>query len=191
MQALRTNTTGTNNISLGYQAGYNLTTGNNNIDIGNIGLAGDTNSIRIGKQGTQTQTYIGGISGAPVTGAAVMVNASGRLGVVMSSARYKHDIRDMGAASSKLLKLRPVTFRYNNDPTNTVQYGLVAEDVAKVYPELVVKGPDAKLMTVRYEELVPMLLNQVQRQAAQIRQLTKRVDQQAEENRQVSAHAAN
>ena len=65
------------------------------------------------------------------------VTSTGQLGIVMSSARYKHDIRDMGDKSSALLKLRPVSFRYNNDPTNTLQYGLVAEEVAKVYPELV------------------------------------------------------
>jgi hypothetical protein len=70
----------------------------------------------------------------------VVVNSSGRLGIVMSSARYKHDIRNMGGASIKLMELRPVTFRYNSDPTGTLQYGLVAEEVAKVYPELVVYG---------------------------------------------------
>jgi septal ring factor EnvC (AmiA/AmiB activator) len=106
---------------------------------------------------------------------------------VVSSARYKRDIRDMGAASSKLSKLRPVTFRYNNDPTNTLQYGLVAEEVAKVYPELVVDGADGKVMTVRYQELVPMLLNQAQRQAKQIRQLRSRTEEQAEQNRQLTA----
>ena len=126
----------------------------------------------------------------------------------MSSARYKHDILDMGDASSKLLKLRPVGFRYNNDPTNTVQYGLVAEEVARVYPELVVYGRDGKVETVRYQELAPMLLNELQkqdlrlrkeeaqlreqlrynqRQAAQIQHLTARVEQQAEHERQLSA----
>ncbi len=102
-----------------------LTTGNNNIEIGNLDLPAETNAIRIGNQGTQTQTYIAGISRAPVTDSPVMVAANGRLGVVMSSARYKHDIRDMGEANSKLLKLRPVTFRYNNHPSNALQYVLV------------------------------------------------------------------
>jgi hypothetical protein len=110
----------------------------------------------------------------------VLVAANGRLGVATSSARYKHDIRNMGEASRKLLKLRAVSFRYNNDPTNTVQYGLVVEEGAKVYPELAVNGPDGKVMRVRYQELIPMLLNQAQRQAAQIQQLTERRAQQAE-----------
>src|SRR5271165_3115038 len=86
----------------------------------------------------------------------------------MSSARYKHDIRDMGGKSSALLKLRPVSFRYNNDPANTLQYGLVAEEVAKVYPELVVYGPDGKAMTVRYSMLTSMLLNELQIQAKEM-----------------------
>ena len=85
--------------------------------------------------------------------------------MVMSSARYKHDIRDLGGKSSNLMKLRPVSFRYNNDPTGTLQYGLVAEEVAKVYPELVVYGLDGKPMTVRYLTLISLLLNELQKQA--------------------------
>jgi hypothetical protein len=140
MDALLANT-GSNNIGLGFQAGKNLTGGKNNVDIGNAGLAAESNTIRIGSQLTQTATYIAGIAGVGITGGTdVVVNSSGLLGIVMSSARYKHDIRNMGGASIKLMELRPVTFRYNSDPTGTLQYGLVAEEVAKVYPELVVYG---------------------------------------------------
>src|SRR5208337_1170571 len=126
--------------------------------------------------------FIAGISGASVTGAGVEVNSStGKLGIVMSSARYKRDIRDMGDKSSALLKLRPVSFRYNSDPANTLQYGLVAEEVAKIYPELVVYGPDGKVMTVRYSMLSAMLLNELQKQAVEVRKQTRENQRQAEQ----------
>ena len=92
-----------------------------------------------------------------MSGVDVVVSSAGQLGIATSSARYKHDIRGIGGASQGLLKLRPVTFRYNNDPTGTRQYGLVAEEVAKVYPELVAYGPDGKVQTVRYSVLSAML----------------------------------
>src|SRR5271155_139163 len=100
-----------------------------------------------------------------------------------AKAMERHDIRDMGDKSSALLKLRPVTFRYNSDPANTLQYGLVAEEVAKVYPELVVYGPDGKVMTVRYSMLSAMLLNELQKQ-------TRKNDRQAEQIRRLSAKVA-
>ena len=112
---------------------------------------------------------------------------TGQLGIVMSSARFKHDIRDMGGKSSALLKLRPVSFRYNNDPANTLQYGLVAEEVAKVYPELVIYGPDGKVMTVRYSMLSAMLLNELQKQA---RTNQRQARQQADQNRKLAAQVA-
>jgi len=172
MEALVANT-GSNNIGLGFQAGKNLTGGKNNVDIGNAGVAAESNTIRIGSQGTQTATYIAGIAGAGITGGTdVVVSSTGRLGIVMSSARYKHDIRDMGGASVKLLELRPVTFRYNSDPTGAIQYGLVAEEVAKLYPELVVYGPDGKAETVRYSMLSAMLLNELQKRAREIDRLS-------------------
>jgi len=182
---LYNNTSGSGNIAIGYAAGFQLTTGNNNIDIGNSGVAAESGKIRIGTKGTQTATFIAGISGVDVTGGApVEVTSAGQLGIVMSSARYKHDIRDMGDKSSALLKLRPVTFRYNNDPANTLQYGLVAEEVAKVYPELVVYGPDGKVMTVRYSMLSAMLLNELQKQAVEVRK-------QNRENQRLAAQVSN
>src|SRR5262249_47370554 len=162
------NATGSNNIALGDSAGSNLTVGSNNIEIGNAGLAAETNAIRIGKQGTQTQTYISGISGIPLSnGVPVVVLSNGPLGVgpIASSARFKRDIHDMGAASNALMKLRPVTFRYKNDPEGIKQYGLVAEEVARIYPELVSYGADGKVETVRYLTLTTMLLNELQKQA--------------------------
>jgi hypothetical protein len=114
-------------------------------------------------------------------GAAVEVTSAGQLGIVKSSARYKHDIRDIGAKSNALLKLRPVSFRYNNDPHDTLQYGLVAEEVAKVYPELVVYGPDGKVMTVRYSMLSAMLLNELEKQNSELRNQTATNQRQAEQ----------
>ena len=101
-----------------------------------------------------------------------MVSNTGQLGIVMSSARYKRDIRDMDEASNNLMNLRPVTFRYKQDPQAERQYGLIAEEVAKIYPELVSYDADGKVVTVRYHELIPMLLNEAQRQAEHIRQLS-------------------
>src|SRR5207253_7007736 len=94
-QALKGNTSGNNNIALGSNAGGNLTTGSNDIDIGAPGNAGEANTIRIGKQGTQKQTFIAGISGVPVTGSTVVVNSAGKLGVATSSVRFKQAIKSM------------------------------------------------------------------------------------------------
>jgi hypothetical protein len=166
--ALLTNTTGSNNTALGSAAGQNLTTGSNNIDIGNTGVAGESGTIHIGTQGDQTTAFGGGIFGSMVTGDAVVVSNSGQLGIVMSSARYKHDIRDMGSSSEALMNLRPVTFRYTNDPSQQRQYGLVAEEVARVYPDLVSHDADGKVVSVHYHELVPMLLNEIQKLSAKV-----------------------
>jgi hypothetical protein len=140
--ALLYNTTGGNNIALGAAAGINLTTGSYNIDIGNHGFRGEGNTIRIGKQGTQTATFIAGISGATVpTGVAVIIDSSGHLGTTTSSARFKKDIKPMDKASEAILALKPVTFRYKHevDPAGVPQLGLVAEDVEKVNPDLVAR----------------------------------------------------
>jgi hypothetical protein len=167
--ALYNSTTGKSNIGLGYNAGNNIVTGSNNIEIwanpsnGIIPFGDESNTIRIGFLGTQKETFIAGISGTPVVGADVTVDGNGQLGVLPSSARYKRDIHDMGGASAGLMKLRPVTFRYKSDPSGTLQYGLVAEEVARVYPELVVRGPDGKVQSVRYLELTALLLNELQK----------------------------
>src|SRR5262249_33154613 len=161
--ALAHNTTGNYNIAVGASAGSNITTGSSNIEIGNAGAAGDTSTIRIGT--SQTATYIAGISGRAVTGADVVVDGMGKLGVVASSARYKRDIRDMGTTSNALMKLRPVTFRYKSDERGATQYGLIAEEVQRVYPELVMFDADGKVETVRYSMLISMLLNELQKQS--------------------------
>ncbi len=181
LSALYNNTTGSNNVAIGVSAGINLTTGSNNIDIGALGAAGEANIIRIGKVGTQTATYIQGIRGATVAGGvSVMVDSTGHLGTLTSSARFKDDIKPMKDASEAILSLRPVTFRYKKelDPNKIPQFGLVAEQVEKVNPELVAYDDQGKPYTVRYEAVNAMLLNEflkehkkVEEQAGEITEL--------------------
>jgi len=175
--ALFSNTTGSNNIALGTNAGYNLTQGSNNIDVGNQGVAGESGIIRIGTATNQTAVYIAGIENAKVTGSPVYVTANGQLGVLASSERYKTKVAPMGAGTQKLGKLRPVSFHLKTEPGGPLQYGLIAEEVDKVYPELVIRDEAGKIQGVRYDELAPMLLNEVQKMAAEIREL-KRTQQQ-------------
>jgi Chaperone of endosialidase len=166
--ALYSNTSGGYNIALGFEAGYNVTTGSNNIEIGTSGTASDNGTIQIGMQGTQTLTTIAGIYGTPITGSAVYVTATGQLGVLASSERYKTDIAPIGANTEKLKQLRAVSFHFRTDPHGAVQYGLIAEEVAAVYPELVIRDGAGIIQGVHYEELAPILLTEVQRQAATI-----------------------
>ena len=160
--ALGGNTIGSNNTAIGYTAGNEIT-GDNNIDVGNAGVAGESGIIRIGTAGTQTATYIAGIAGVPVGVAhAIGVTADGQLGVKPSSARYKEAIQPMDKSSEALLNLKPVTFRYKKkfDPKGVRQFGLVAEEVAKIDPDLVDLDANGKPFTVRYDEVNAMLLNE-------------------------------
>lgn len=155
-------TTGNNNIAVCVNTGLYLTTGSNNIEVGNAGLAGEANTIRLGKQGMQKATFIAGIAGTGLTGAQVVVNSTGKPGVVTSSARFKNDIKPLKDASEAILKLKPVTFRYKKeiDPDAACQFGLVAEEVDKVMPELVIHDEEGKPFTVRYDAVNAMLLNE-------------------------------
>jgi hypothetical protein len=172
--ALASSTSASQNIALGYGAGFRLTTGGNNIDIGNLGsVATEANSIRIGNPVTvvypdgvthaaQTKTYIAGLTTA-VTGSTVVVNATThQVGMMPSSARFKDEIKPMNEASEAILALKPVTFRYKKDidPDRTQQYGLVAEEVEKVNPNLVVDDKEGKPYSVRYDQVNAMLLNE-------------------------------
>jgi predicted ribosome quality control (RQC) complex YloA/Tae2 family protein len=159
---------------LGYSAGANLTAGDNNIDIGNAGLAGEAGVIRIGTIGTQTATFIAGIRGVPIIGGTeVGVNASGQLGVRASSERFKDAIKPMDKASEAILALKPVTFRYKHDldPAGIPQFGLVAEQVEKVNPDLVARDDEGKPYTVRYEAVNAMLLNEFLKEHRKVEEL--------------------
>jgi hypothetical protein len=205
--ALVNNTTGIDNIALGNFAGANLTTGDNNIDIGNQGVADETNTIRLGTVGTQTDAYVAGIYQTTVArGLVVKVDSTGHLGTVGSSKRFKDAIKPMGKASEAILALKPVTFHYKKelDPDGIAEFGLVAEDVEKINPDLVVRDNQGKPYTVRYDAVNAMLLNEflkdhrkVQEQEATITQLKKdfratvaqlvtRLDEQAAQIQKVS-----
>jgi hypothetical protein len=185
-EALYGNTTGSNNIAIGYNAATSVSAGNsNNIHIGSTGSSGDNGVIRIGTKGTQEKFFVAGVSGKSVGNAIpVMIDsATGQLGTVSSSRRYKEDIHDMGDATEGLMRLRPVTFRYKkpfDDGSKPIQYGLIAEEVAQVYPDMVARSADGQIETVKYQLLDPMLLNEVQRQQKEMaRQQSEAQIQQA------------
>jgi Chaperone of endosialidase len=173
--ALDNNQTGSLNTALGFGAGYFLT-GDNNIDIGTGGDSADSNTIRIGTvveytdpdppnevHPVHTATYIAGISGQIASGGiAVYINSDGKLGTLTSSARFKTEIKAMDKSSEAILALKPVTFRYKQeiDSKGIPQFGLVAEEVEKVDPDLVARDADGKPYTVRYEAVNAMLLNE-------------------------------
>jgi len=198
------NATGSFNIALGSNAGVNLGSGHDNIYIGNAGVAGDSNIIRIGEQGTHDATFIAGIAGATVaSGVGVIVDADGRLGTVTSSARFKETVKPMDKASEAVLALEPVTFHYKKelDSAGIPQFGLIAEQVEKVNPDLVAKDEDGKAYTVRYEAVNAMLLNEflkehrkVQEQDATIAQVKSTAAKQeatiAQQQKQIEALTA-
>jgi hypothetical protein len=194
--ALLLNTTGNSNIAIGQSAGIQLTTGKNNIDIGNGGHAGESAKIRIGNA-AHKNTFIAGISGVTVAGGVgVIIDTDGHLGTITSSKRFKDAIKLMGDASETILALKPVTFRYKQelDPEGIPQFGLMAEDVAKVNPDLVARDAKGEIYTVRYEAVNAMLLNEFLKehrknaeQEATIARLQKQVDALTEGLQKVSA----
>jgi hypothetical protein len=171
---------GSGNIALGLNAGASLFSGSNNIYIGNEGNLHDNNTIHIGTTGTQTKTFIAGISGTAVTGTAVVVDGDGQLGVAPSSERFKMDIKSMNKASEALLSLRPVTFRYkkNIDPKGAPQFGLVAEQVEKVNPDLVARDAEGKVFTVRYDAVNAMLLNEFLKEHRKVEEQRRKMQEQ-------------
>jgi len=183
--ALDFNSTGNSNIALGFNAGSNVDTASNVICIGVIG-ADVSNSC-----------FIGSIFGQPVnnnTGSAVFVDGFGKLGTVLSAQRFKHDIQPMDKASEVILALKPVTFHYKNDANNTPCFGLIAEDVAEVNPDLIVRDKNGEVLSVRYDQINAMLLNEflkehrtVQEQKATIAELRQNFEEQ---QKQIQALAA-
>jgi uncharacterized coiled-coil protein SlyX len=186
--ALSKNTSGNGNIALGANAGVELTTGSNNINIGNNGVAGESGTIRIGTVGTQTATFVAGIRGQTTANAnaiPVLIDSAGQLGTTSSSRRFKKEIKAMDKTSEAILGLKPVTFQYKSDRTGTAQFGLIAEQVAQVNPDLVVRDAKGEVYTVRYEAVNAMLLNEflkehrkVQAQEATITQLKSSASKQ-------------
>jgi len=196
--ALDQNVTGSSNVALGFQAGFNIT-GNGNVCIGQniVGLSGESNVTRIGNIGSTAQS----------NGVFVTVGAGGKLGFQVSSRRYKDDIKPMDKASEALFALKPVSFRYKReiDPACSRDFGLIAEDVATVNSDLVARDEEGKIITVHYQAVNAMLLNEflkehrkVQEQEATIAQLKKdfretvtqlttRLDEQAAQVQKVSA----
>jgi septal ring factor EnvC (AmiA/AmiB activator) len=158
----------------------NLTTGGGNIDIGALGVAGESRTIRIGEQVFHTRTFVAGISGRPITGTIVVVDSAGRLGTVASSRRFKDDIKPMDKASEAIHALKPVTFRYKHelDSDGIPQFGLVAEEVEKVNPDLVARDSEGKVYTVRYEAVNAMLLNEFLKQHRTVQELKSTVAKQ-------------
>ncbi|PWT99838.1 MAG: hypothetical protein C5B51_26365 [Terriglobia bacterium] len=177
LTALNANKTGVNNIAIGPNAAQNApNSSSNNIHIGSLGLSSDNGTIRIGATapvcGTcsvQTSFFAAGIYGVQTglpSAVPVMIDSNNQLGTINSSRRYKENIQDMGDASSSLLKLRPVTFRYEKpfaDGSKPIQYGLIAEEVEEVFPDLVARSADGQIETVKYQVLDSLLLNEVQR----------------------------
>jgi hypothetical protein len=161
--------TGGGNTALGTNAGSALSTGNSNIDIGIdvIGVAGESNTIRLGANLPDTSgasaCHIGGIYNQSVdvtTASSMAIDATGKLGTVVSSRRFKHDIKPMDKASEAIMALKPVTFRYKSDAKNTPCFGLIAEEVAAVNPDLVIRNKNGEIWSVRYDQINAMLLNE-------------------------------
>jgi hypothetical protein len=169
---------GFTNVIIGYNSGLSLTTGSDNIYIANAGVASENGIIRIGTVATHSEAFIQGIFGTVVggTGLEVFVDASGQLGTVVSSHRFKHNIEGMTSdISENIYKLRPVTFIYNSDETDTRQYGLIAEEVDQVLPALVVHDEEGSPYTVRYHLLPMLLLNEVQKLNSIVQDQTKTI----------------
>ena len=181
--ALFLNASGILNIALGFHAG-DLTTGDNNIVIGNRGVEGEINTIRIGGgvfgYGPQTAAFIAGISGTAVVGDPVVVDGNGQLGTVASSARFKKNIKPMDKTSEAILALKPVSFQYRSDSKGTPQFGLIAEEVAIVNPDLVVRNRDGEIYSVRYDAVNAMLLNEFLKEHRKVQELESTLVRQEE-----------
>ena len=190
-QALFSNTTGAGNTAIGYFALDGNTTGGNNIALGRFaGMSVTTanNVICIGSDGMNVNNscFIGNIFNATSSGGtAVFINTDGRLGTITSSQRFKEGIKPIEQASEELYALKPVTFHYKKeiDPAGMMQFGLVAEDVEAVNPDLVVRDKEGKPYSVRYDQVNAMLLNEflkqhrkVEEQGATIAKQQKQID---------------
>lgn len=167
------------NVALGANAGVGLTSGSNNLYLASVGVSTESNTIRIGTP-SHDRAFIQGVFNVTTPGAGnqVLINPAGQLGTIASSRRYKEDIRDMGDTSARLERLRPVVFRYKQgepDGSKPLQYGLIAEEVAEVFPELVVHGEDGRVESVQYHLLPALLLNELQQEQRRTKSLENQI----------------
>ncbi len=176
--ALQNNLRGSNNTVLGYTAGSNLLFGNNNIYCGNSGISKESSIIRLGTTTTHTACFIAGITTATVAknSNAVFIDAAGRLGTITSSKRFKKDITDLADKDQQLNSLRPVAFRYNEQTDDKLQYGLIAEEVAEIMPELVIHNEQGDIQSVAYHMLPILLLQQHQKQQKLLADYAQQLD---------------
>jgi hypothetical protein len=178
--ALASNTTGSNNTALGFRAGFNLTTGNGNVCIGKgvLGVSGENNTTRISN-----------VYSSVASGRAVYVNSDNKIGTLVSSRRFKDDIKPMDKASETILALKPVTFRYKKEiePSGAIMFGLIAEEVEKVDPELVTRNAKGEVETVRYDAVNAMLLNEFLKQHHQVQEQDRKLEAQDRKMQQQQA----
>ena len=169
-------TSGSNNIVIGQNAGSGYVTGSEsgNIILGAVaGTNGESDTIRIGLVGTQAATFMAGIHGVTVAAStAVLIAANGQMGTVLSSERFKENIKDM--PSTNVMKLRPVTFNYKSDESKSKQFGLIAEEVDKVMPEIVLYDDNKQPHSVQYHVLPAILLSEIQKLNKRIEALEKK-----------------
>lgn len=168
--------TGNRNVGLGAHAGSSLVIGNDNIYIAADGASSESGIIRIGTDTTHVDTYIQGIYNTAISGGLpVQIDVSGHLGTMPSTQIMKKNIADISVESEGIYNLRPVTFSYKTDANNTKEYGLLAEEVEKIFPSLIAYDRDGKPFSVRYQSLPVLMLNEMQKQHALIQALIKRV----------------
>jgi hypothetical protein len=188
--ALGDNISGSWNTAIGDFAGTGNTSGNGNIYIGAFSTPvpdGESNVTRIGDSLFQSACFIAGITGIAVFGDTVVVNGNGQLGTVASAARFKKDIKPMDKTSEAILALRPVRFEYNSDSKGTPQFGLIAEEVAAVNPDLVVRDRNGEIYSVRYEAVNAMLLNEFLKEHRAVQELQATVAQQEKQIKALTA----
>jgi len=189
-EALLFNRSGNNNTAVGATAGKNIDMGSNNIDIGNVGMADESNAIRIGAKRIHQNTFIAGIHGTTVAGGiGVIIDGKGHLGTATSSARFKDEIKPMDKASEALFALTPVTFRAkkNTGAASGKYYGLIAEDVAKVDSDLVVYNSEGQPESLRFDSINAMLLNEFLKEHRKVERLEATVAALASQMQRVSA----
>jgi hypothetical protein len=163
--------TGSNNVALGFNAGSSLTTGDGNVCIGYnvLGVAGESNTTRISN-----------IYSSAASARLVYIKSDGKVGTLVSSGRFKEEIKSMENASEAILALKPVSFRYKREiePNGAIMFGLIAEEVEKIDPDLVTRNDKGQAETVRYEAVNAMLLNEFLKQHRKVEDHERRLEEQ-------------